>query len=624
MSCCPPARRRRHLPQQPAPALVYPGAVALPARDLASALEALFARNGWGGAPRARALHLPPRSQHRARGARRVSGKVRVQLGGERGVPIVLSAGDVAVIPAGVAARTSRRAGDFRVVAPIPRGRRRICSAGAPARATRHRSRHRGAGAPRGRSRRGAMGDAGEAVASPRPRRSRPAARWNSSTTRWCCCGASRDDGAARDLPAATRRGFGFAAGARARAVPARSRGLAPVPAAVVPGARGVHARLRRGRPALDLERARRRGGVHGAGRPPRARPASGSCSTSSRTTWRPTTRTASGRIARCGRSSSTSTRRPAATGASSTSTISPRVRQEDPEVFEATQRSRCGSCARASWTGCGSTTRTGWPTRRATSNGCARGRPARVGGEDPRPGRALRDWPVEGTVGYEFLNDVGALFVDPAGEAPLTDLWVEVSSDDRRFGELGLRGQARAGAHDVRAGGRAAAARRRPSASTGSSARWPRCPVYRTYVEPWSGHVDDADREAVAEAGLPASLARVLQLEDPGWEAFVTRFQQTTPPVMAKGVEDTAFYRYARLLALNDVGGDPVALGTSRVDAFHAANPSAPSASRATCSSPRRTTPSARATCARGSARWPRWPRSRGDVALARATAGR
>ena len=43
----------------------------------------------------------------------------------------------------------------------------------------------------------------------------------------------------------------------------------------------------------------------------------------------------------------------------------------------------------------------------------------------------------------------------------------------------------------------------------------------------------------------------------------FVARFQQTSPPVMAKGVEDTAFYRYVRLLALNDVGGDPGASGS-------------------------------------------------------------
>jgi (1->4)-alpha-D-glucan 1-alpha-D-glucosylmutase len=63
-----------------------------------------------------------------------------------------------------------------------------------------------------------------------------------------------------------------------------------------------------------------------------------------------------------------------------------------------------------------------------------------------------------------------------------------------------------------------------------------------------------------------------VLTLETGGWDAFVTRFQQTTPPVMAKGVEDTAFYRYVRLLALNDVGGDPSRFSLS-VERFHAAN---------------------------------------------------
>jgi (1->4)-alpha-D-glucan 1-alpha-D-glucosylmutase len=52
--------------------------------------------------------------------------------------------------------------------------------------------------------------------------------------------------------------------------------------------------------------------------------------------------------------------------------------------------------------------------------------------------GEGLRDWPVDGTVGYEFLVDVGALFVDPAGEAVLTDLWQTVSGDARPFEELG------------------------------------------------------------------------------------------------------------------------------------------------------------------------------------------
>jgi (1->4)-alpha-D-glucan 1-alpha-D-glucosylmutase len=95
--------------------------------------------------------------------------------------------------------------------------------------------------------------------------------------------------------------------------------------------------------------------------------------------------------------------------------------------------------------------------------------------------------------------------------------------------------------------------------------------PVYRTYVEPWSGRVEDADRVAIA-AAADGRLADVLALRERGNDEFVTRFQQTSPPVAAKGVEDTAFYRHLRLLALNEVGGDPGRFGLS-VDAFHAAN---------------------------------------------------
>jgi (1->4)-alpha-D-glucan 1-alpha-D-glucosylmutase len=186
-------------------------------------------------------------------------------------------------------------------------------------------------------------------------------------------------------------------------------------------------------------------------------------------------------------------------------------------------------------------------------------------------PGERLREWPIDGTVGYEFLNDAAALFVDPAGEAPLTDLWVEISGDDRRFAEHAFEAkleQARTTfAPEVERLGREA-----PRRVAGLERALASLPVYRTYVEPWSGRVDDADREAISEAGLPSSLARVLELETPGWDAFVTRFQQTTPPVMAKGVEDTAFYRYARLLALNDVGGDPGRFNVSVSD-FHAGN---------------------------------------------------
>jgi (1->4)-alpha-D-glucan 1-alpha-D-glucosylmutase len=83
---------------------------------------------------------------------------------------------------------------------------------------------------------------------------------------------------------------------------------------------------------------------------------------------------------------------------------------------------------------------------------------------------------------------------------------------------------------------------------------------------------VADADREVVAEAQLPAQVAEMLLLERAAPPEFVVRFQQTTPPVVAKGIEDTAFYRYGRLLALCDVGGDPGRFGID-VERFHAAN---------------------------------------------------
>jgi (1->4)-alpha-D-glucan 1-alpha-D-glucosylmutase len=97
--------------------------------------------------------------------------------------------------------------------------------------------------------------------------------------------------------------------------------------------------------------------------------------------------------------------------------------------------------------------------------------------------------------------------------------------------------------------------------------------PVYRTYVEPEAGTVDAADRDAVAAASdMPAEVAEMLLLERAAPGEFVTRFQQTTPPVVAKGVEDTAFYRYGRLLALCDVGGDPGRFGIGP-ERFHEAN---------------------------------------------------
>ena len=93
---------------------------------------------------------------------------------------------------------------------------------------------------------------------------------------------------------------------------------------------------------------------------------------------------------------------------------------------------------------------------------------------------------------------------------------------------------------------------------------------VYRTYVEPDTGRVAELDRAVLAHIDEP--LRRVLLLQDRGFEEFVIRFQQTTVAVMAKGVEDTAFYRYLRLVALNEVGGDPGRFSLS-VEEFHRRN---------------------------------------------------
>ncbi len=175
-------------------------------------------------------------------------------------------------------------------------------------------------------------------------------------------------------------------------------------------------------------------------------------------------------------------------------------------------------------------------------------------------PGEALRDWPVEGTVGYEFLNDVQGLFVDPAGEAPLTALYAELTGEERSFADVALEAQLEQATTTF---DREVQRLRRIHDPGDVEQALAALPVYRTYVR--EGHFEPADREALAAAGRP-------DLFEGAPEEFVIRFQQTSPPVTAKGVEDTAFYRYVRLLALNEVGGDPGRFGVS-VAQFHAAN---------------------------------------------------
>ena len=187
--------------------------------------------------------------------------------------------------------------------------------------------------------------------------------------------------------------------------------------------------------------------------------------------------------------------------------------------------------------------------------------------------GERLRDWPVQGTVGYEFLNDACALFVDPAAAAPLGELNATVTGETRSFAEVALEAQLEQ-ARGTFAREVARLERLGPFDRATLVDALARLPVYRTYVEPQTGAVAQADRDAMAAAHLDSELARTLLLEDgdPALGELVTRFQQTSPAIAAKGVEDTAFYRHLRLLALNEVGGDPDRFGIS-VAEFHAAN---------------------------------------------------
>jgi (1->4)-alpha-D-glucan 1-alpha-D-glucosylmutase len=259
-------------------------------------------------------------------------------------------------------------------------------------------------------------------------------------------------------------------------------------------------------------------------------------------------------------------------------------VRQEDPEVFAATTGFVLGLVRDQLVDGL----RVDHPDGLADPGGYLQA--LRDGGADHvwvekilDPDEHLRNWPVSGTVGYEFLNDVAALFIDPAGEGGLTHLWAQVSGDSRGFEAVAheakleqvngsFRPELERLARSLVDGADAPVAAAPLGGLDQLAQALASLPIYRTYVDPETGRIDPADRAAVEASGMAGEIARRLLLETEAPHEFVTRFQQTTPAIMAKGVEDTAFYRYCRLLALCDVGGDPSRFGID-VSRFHADN---------------------------------------------------
>jgi (1->4)-alpha-D-glucan 1-alpha-D-glucosylmutase len=246
-------------------------------------------------------------------------------------------------------------------------------------------------------------------------------------------------------------------------------------------------------------------------------------------------------------------------------------VRQEDPEVFATTHRLPLRLVAEGIVDGL----RVDHPDGLADPAGYLER--LREGGAERvwvekilESEEELRDWPVRGTVGYEFLNDAAALFVDPAGEETLTALHAELTGERRPFHEIADEAKLEQATTTFQP---EVDRLRRIVDAPELERSLASLPIYRTYVVADGKRTDPADRAALSvatERGMPKDTADRLLLKKKAPEEFVTRFQQTTPAITAKGVEDTAFYRDVRLLALNEVGGDPGRFNLA-VEDFHA-----------------------------------------------------
>jgi (1->4)-alpha-D-glucan 1-alpha-D-glucosylmutase len=214
-------------------------------------------------------------------------------------------------------------------------------------------------------------------------------------------------------------------------------------------------------------------------------------------------------------------------------------------------------------------------------------------------------DWPIFGTTGYVFMNSVGGIFVEGANADLLTATYELFTGRRRDFAEL-LREKKKlimesSMASEINVLGhwlsRLAEQDRRFRDFTRNSLTHAiveviaNFPVYRTYID--EAGVSDQDLKYIEQAigkarrrrkdlspQVFAFLHDVLILRDVRmdeqtrrrWLEFTMKFQQITGPVMAKGLEDTVFYDYNRLVSLNEVGGNPDRFGTT-LEAFHGRN---------------------------------------------------
>lgn len=222
------------------------------------------------------------------------------------------------------------------------------------------------------------------------------------------------------------------------------------------------------------------------------------------------------------------------------------------------------------------------------------------VGEKILEPGEFLREnWPLQGTTGYDFLNSVGEALVSREGMAELGAIYAQFTGQSTDFHSIAhekkLAVTQEALGSDVN---RLTSLLVEICESNRDRRDYTRAemrrairevaacfPVYRTYIVPDRDEITAEDRAYIAQAVECAKQKRqdidgdlfdfindVLTLAVRGEKEseFVFRFQQFTGPVMAKGVEDTAFYCYNRQTGLNEVGNDPAGNGIG-VEEFHA-----------------------------------------------------
>ncbi len=224
------------------------------------------------------------------------------------------------------------------------------------------------------------------------------------------------------------------------------------------------------------------------------------------------------------------------------------------------------------------------------------------VGEKILEPGEELRkDWPINGTTGYDFLNEVGGLFIDSANEEAINKVYTDFTGETvdyealaREKKHLVLRDLLGSDVNrlttllsDICENHRERRDYTRLDARRAIRELVACFPVYRTYVVPDNGEPTAEDCSYVDEAIGAAKANRpeidpdlmdfirdilLLRVRGEQESEFVMRFQQFTSPVMAKGVEDTTFYCYNRMVALNEVGGDPGRFGVSPEE-FHKFN---------------------------------------------------